>query len=108
MAWTWPLRTSTESPDATEIRLTHDSAVPSATAFVKPAGVTPGLSPTKSDAPGAECATYQFSVFGSPPRPAATAAGGCTWRLSLSEQSSHFTSTGKGSEGFQPGPMISG
>ncbi len=38
---------------------------------------------------------YQFSVFGSPPSSAATAAGGCTCRLRRSRQSSHLTSRGK-------------
>ena len=52
-----------------------------ATAFAKLARLTPGLSPTKSDAPGTDCATYQFSVFDSPPSAAATDAGGWTCRL---------------------------
>src|SRR5580658_2504755 len=107
IAWTCPLRTSTESPDATETLLTHFSAVPAATALANFARVTPGLRPTKSEAPGAECATYQFSVFGSPPRDCATDAGGCTCRLSRSEQSSHLTSSGKCADAFQAGPMTS-
>src|SRR5271166_794623 len=104
IAWTWPLRTRIESPAATDNLLTQSSAVPMATAFAKPALSTPGLSPTKSDAPGTDCATYQFSVLGSPPSDGATAAGGWTWRLSLSEQSSHLTSRGKGADAVQPGP----
>ncbi len=97
IAWTCPLRTRIESPAATETLLTQRPRRsrrrgPSR----RPRGSRPRLSPTKSEAPGAECATYQFSVLGSPPSSFATAAGGCTCRLSLSEQSSHLTSSGKG------------
>jgi hypothetical protein len=107
IACTWPLCTSMESPAATETLLTHFSAVPLATAFANFARVTPFLRPTKSEAPGAEWATYQFSVFGSPPRDDATDAGGWTCRLSLSEQSSHLTRSGKRASGFHAGPMMS-
>ena len=75
--------------------------------MAKRALLTPGFSPTKSDAPGTDCATYQFSVLDSPPSEGATAAGGWTCRLSRSEQSSHLTRSGKRAEADQPGPMTS-
>src|ERR1019366_5822125 len=65
-----------ESPEATETLFTHSSAVSAATALANLARFTPGLSPTKSDAPGTDCATYQFSGLDSPPREGATDAGG--------------------------------
>jgi hypothetical protein len=95
IAWICPLSTKTESPDATETLFTQSSAVPAETAFSKAARVTPAFSPTKREAPGTECATYQFSALASPPSALATSAGGWTWRLRRSEQSSHFTRSGK-------------
>ena len=106
MAWICPLCTRIESPLETGNLCTQVSSVLWARAFSNWSGVTPRLRPTIRWAPGVVSAMYQFSVFGSPPRAAATAMGGWTWRLRRSRQSSHLMRMGKGREEGHFGPMI--
>jgi hypothetical protein len=72
--------------------------------LVNAARVTPAFSPTKSDAPGAEWATYQFSVFGSPPRDGATAAGGMDLEAEPVGAVEPFDKQREGRDGFHPAP----